>query len=704
VTSIALTALAAVLVLVGGIALYARQEIVDEGTFAQRATDTLEKDAVRHAVSRQVAASFTDVGPPQLVSGRPVLESVIEALISTGPFQRVFEEAARQANRLLFTREKTAVVELEDAAKVVRSGLESANPKLAEKLPGNVAPELAKIEDRDFAAGTIQAADDIRVLGIAFPLLALVAYGGAIAVAPDRRAAVTRAGVSVGIAGVVLLIALAVIRALVVDGIAGGGVLEEDEARDAAGTVWDGFLGDLRGWSIAIGATGLIVAAASASLLRPVEVTARAERLGRVLTLTPTTTAGRLARAVGALALGVLVVLHPTLAIQIVAVAAGALLLFFGTSEVLSVIQPPERRGAPERRAPGRRRVGIAVGGLAAVVTAGVILIVAIGGGEEAQGPIDPDEISSCNGSPKLCDRRLNEVTLPGTHNSMSAADDPGWLFTNQRHDIARQLDDGIRVLLIDPHYAVPDGNKVRTDLVREGTSRNRVAKQIGTEGLAAAEELVGALGRGSLEGEREPYLCHSVCELGATSMVSALEDVRAFLVENRFEVVVIFIEPSIDPEDIAAAFRDAGLLPYLATLGRYEPLPTLRDLIASNRRLVVFTEREGGEPPWYHEGFSFTQDTLVGAELGECEARNGNAASPLMMVNHWVEGFPPPVEPNEQATTLENLLKRARVCRRELGRVPNLYPVDFYDSSDIVEATRRLNGLGGEGRGGPSG
>jgi hypothetical protein len=61
-------------------------------------------------------------------------------------------------------------------------------------------------------------------------------------------------------------------------------------------------------------------------------------------------------------------------------------------------------------------------------------------------------------------------------------------------------------------------------------------------------------------------------------------------------------------------------------------------------------------------------------------------------------------VEPNEQATTLENLLTRARVCRRELGRVPNLYPVDFYDSSAIVEATRRLNGLGGEGRGGPSG
>jgi hypothetical protein len=158
----------------------------------------------------------------------------------------------------------------------------------------------------------------------------------------------------------------------------------------------------------------------------------------------------------------------------------------------------------------------------------------------------------------------------------------------------------------------------------------------------------------------------------------------------------VIFIEPSIDPPDIEAAFRDADLIPYLATLKRYEPLPTLRELIASNRRLVVFTEREGGNPPWYHAGFSYTQDTEVGAELDECKARNGAPTSPLMMLNHWVDGFPPPVEANEDVTELDDLLKRARVCRRELGRVPNLFPVDFYDSSDIVEAAERLNGLGG--------
>ena len=57
--SIALTVIGALLLLVGGVALYARQEIVDEQAFAQRASDTLEQDAVRHAVSRELAAEVS---------------------------------------------------------------------------------------------------------------------------------------------------------------------------------------------------------------------------------------------------------------------------------------------------------------------------------------------------------------------------------------------------------------------------------------------------------------------------------------------------------------------------------------------------------------------------------------------------------------------------------------------------------------------
>jgi hypothetical protein len=56
-----------------------------------------------------------------------------------------------------------------------------------------------------------------------------------------------------------------------------------------------------------------------------------------------------------------------------------------------------------------------------------------------------------CNGSAALCDRRFDEVVYPTTHNAM-AATDLGFLAANQTHDIARQLEDGVRGLMLDTH------------------------------------------------------------------------------------------------------------------------------------------------------------------------------------------------------------------------------------------------------------
>ncbi|HXI59843.1 MAG TPA: hypothetical protein VNO55_27435, partial [Polyangia bacterium] len=56
-----------------------------------------------------------------------------------------------------------------------------------------------------------------------------------------------------------------------------------------------------------------------------------------------------------------------------------------------------------------------------------------------------------CNGYQELCDRRFDQVVFPAAHNAMSNADD-GWVFPDQTHSIARQLEDGIRAMLIDTY------------------------------------------------------------------------------------------------------------------------------------------------------------------------------------------------------------------------------------------------------------
>ena len=166
-----------------------------------------------------------------------------------------------------------------------------------------------------------------------------------------------------------------------------------------------------------------------------------------------------------------------------------------------------------------------------------------------------------CNGSPELCSHRLNEVVFAGTHNSFSAADDPGWFIANQLHNIPQQLEDGIRLFLIDPHWGIEGSDgRVQTDFEAEGRDRNKVVKALPPDTLAAAERLAGRVGiRSEGDGEKDVFLCHTVCELGATKMVDALDDIREFLDRNPGEVVIIFIEPYVSPEDIEDVFQRGG-------------------------------------------------------------------------------------------------------------------------------------------------
>ena len=75
----------------------------------------------------------------------------------------------------------------------------------------------------------------------------------------------------------------------------------------------------------------------------------------------------------------------------------------------------------------------------------------AVGDDDDAVG--DDDDTTSaplvCNGHEALCDLRLDQLVLPATHNSMSNAED-GWIAPNQQVGLARQLEDGIRGMLLD--------------------------------------------------------------------------------------------------------------------------------------------------------------------------------------------------------------------------------------------------------------
>jgi hypothetical protein len=306
--------------------------------------------------------------------------------------------------------------------------------------------------------------------------------------------------------------------------------------------------------------------------------------------------------------------------------------------------------------------------------------------------------IDACNGHPELCDRRLDQVSFATTHNSMSSADIPNWMFPNQERGIGSQLEDGVRGFLIDIHYGVPVGDRVKTLIENEENARKKYEDALGKEGVEAAMRIRERL-MGEQEGERDVYLCHGFCELGDTRFVTSLEDMRDFLVANPNEIVFIVIQDEgVTPADVAACFAKSGLEEFVYKGSVKPPWPTLREMIEKDERVLVFAENNAEGVPWYHPAFDVFQETLYGfkdpSEFSNARGRGGKGGS-LLLMNHWVQTTPAPLPSNaEIVNAYDFLLKRARACRKERGMIPNLIAVDFYGTGDLVRVVRTMNGI----------
>jgi hypothetical protein len=482
-----------------------------------------------------------------------------------------------------------------------------------------------------------------------------------------------------------------------------------DDARftSAGRALFDIFFADLRTWCLWVGAAGLVLAAAATSVLQPVEVADRAKRARALLLRTPDTRGGRVARGVAIVAVSLFVVLDPSEFLAVVAILAGAFGLFFGTSEILSVVTRP--LGETQAEISRRRRRALLSAGVTVLVLAvlGVGLAIAFtsGGGTKRPAFGADQHPTYCNGFSQLCDRNLDQVTFAATHNAMSSGGYRGFFFPAQRGTLTGQLNFGVRSLLIDAYYGVrdPKRNRVRTDLANN--EANAIVRALPPPVLAAAKRLAGSVGLGDLKGKKELYLCHGLCELGAVRMSDALGEVRDFMDKHPDEVLVVFIEDYVKAADIAKAFKDAGLLQYTLIHNRDAPWPTLRQMITSGKRLLVMAENRPDLPrvPWYADGFDLTQDTPYQFPTADdlrkfkasCALNRGNPNSPLFMVNHWIERFNPSPAVSAKVNAYPFLVKRAQACDRIRGvQRPTLLAVDFYDEGDVLGVVNVLNGL----------
>lgn len=692
----------ATLCLVGGTAAgVAHREVLDGPRFDAHIDRIRTDPAVAREVGEQITAQVLAI-EPDLVVLRPLIEAAAAALVASPAFRVVISATVTPLHRSLVSDDGGQVVlMLADIGTLLAAMVTSVSPDLADKLPADLDVTLSQIGVDDTASRLVEVVQAVDLLVWLLPLAGLLLALLAAVAMPDRG---DPARACVRTVGNCLLAAAAVVALLLLLGAFWVARTAPDSLVSAVlVAAWDQL--DNAFWlaTALVAAGGYLVrllAAGASGIWAPQALYAQAVRWVRTA---PDTAAGLLRRG-GIFAMGgLLLIARPTTVASAAVAVAGFLLVVRGALDAthgverlrLPSLSLPRIRRWAERHAAGDHGRDL-VAAVVAIALVGVLATVA------AWPTADRSPASAagttCNGYAELCERRYDEVAYPATHNSMSAADQPGWFFAEQPTGVLGQLEDGIRVFLIDSWYGQATqrpGIVAPPDSTREKALQeaNATYGEAAVQSALRLRQAVGLQPRGPVE----PYLCHAMCELGATKWEPLMQQVKTWLDAHPREVVTFIVQDEVSPADTAALVERAGLLPSVHTQEAGRPWPTLGELIDSGRRVVFFMEnRAGGSAaPWLMDVNAWVQDTPFHygtlAEF-DCRPNRGRRDASLLLLNHWLDDKTKRVSNAALGNAADVLTARIAKCRSDRKKPPNFVAVDFYDQGDIFQVVNELN------------
>ncbi len=702
-----LCALGAVLLALGTLAGIANRQLVDGDRFADHVDHIRQDDAV----ARQIGLAMTDAiieADANLVVLRPLIETTSTAVVQSPTFSPLLRPAVAQVHDA-FTQPGSGeiVLRLADIGAVMTGVISKFAPQSAADLPPDLEVTLARIGDQSAARATIDTARQVALLSWALPLAALGCLAGAVVLFGVRRNWSRPIGLAVVAAGgfVVLVAGIGAVAAGSIDTDSLSGALSAAMLRELQGELW---------WPAAVLlGTGTVLRVLGS--LRPHSGPESVLDWRDWVAARPRSQRTWALRAVLLVAAGAVAVVRPLEVVSTLTAAVGLGVLVVGLAEGTRVLlQAAENaHDSREKREPhessGRRRLWTtwALAGLPVLVVTALVLSLAwptsgsVAGAEgDPAGSAAGSRTPTCNGFSELCDRAYNDVAYPSSHNSMSAADQPGWYLAEQPTGLIGQLDAGIRALLIDSWYGQATTTGHVTNAAKDKAKGLAQAKaDFGPGAVESALRLRNAVS-GNPTGPVESYLCHGVCDIGATKWEPVMADVRDWMKAHPREVVTFFIEDSVSAADTAALFEKAGLLPYVATHQVGRPWPTLGQMVDSGKRLVVLMQEDGGgtKSPWLMQGWDQAQDTNYDAKTPadfSCKRNRGTEASQLLLINNWLNNFDSIVTDAKQVNGYDNLYPRMVRCQRERGMIPNYVAVNYFDQGDLFKVVNELNGMG---------
>lgn len=247
---------------------------------------------------------------------------------------------------------------------------------------------------------------------------------------------------------------------------------------------------------------------------------------------------------------------------------------------------------------------------------------------------------SQCVENPSVCNKPYNEIAFLTTHNAFNTAEN-NFNLPNQHYSISRQLNEGVRALMID------------------------VYNQFGSI-----------------------LVYHGVPVLGTRNFSDVLNEIKTFLDQNPNEVITLILENHATADDIENSLIASNLLDKCFSKLPGTNWPTLNELIQMGKRIVVFSEKDDASATqtWYHYVWDFAVETEFSVHSPADfinDYNRGDAMNDLFIFNHFISDATTGTGSESDAMIVneETFLKnRINNHYAEMQKFPNFITLDFYD------------------------
>ena len=581
------------------VAVWSWRTFASSQGFADATTDMLKEPAVREAVAHQIVGALEQQETTSrfTLPVRPVVESIVADLVATEAFQGVFHAGVRELHSAIVQgRRSRLLVNVDDTAQIVRDGLAAAYPELATALPDGVLSVAVGVSQSTPIDTTMRISSLAGWLAIPFAVGAVACFAMAVRRARDRRRAFEAIGLGLIVTGVVHFALLSV-------GVNLASSLGDDMRERTAlrAVFWSAtHLINVQAKVVITIGTVLAVAAAQAGTGQiRTRLAMLRDRVGSLLAMP----AWRAVACLAAIAAGFFAMRWPEATTSIVIRVVAFLAFIAGAIGLLDVLGSVDwgHDGAARFQRSGRR---LAIGVTAAI---SVITVAMLFGGLAFVKALQAPNVAhaamadaGCNGHIELCDRRLDEVVLAGTHNSM-AASSQGFMFGRHQGGIGAQLASGVRAFLVDLHYGARVQDLVRTDFRSE--AEEELAKaDLSPEERAVTEGLLALLG-GVPAGRRA---ARSTCATSTASSGPRRPSTRSAssttsCARTPTRSSCSCSRTSSSRPTPSRCWSAAGWPGTRWSWRPGEPLPTLGEMIRRGDNVLVLVENEGGADALVH-------------------------------------------------------------------------------------------------------